>query len=357
MEKLELYLSDWFIMGLAIIGLITILLKPISLLISISSTLKDWWANFLEKRAKELNFKSLEKRAIVNKIEATVNSTVFELQKELPKNWSKKMHLKWVTKSNLKRLKDGQSILRIEPRNRQDHNIINGIYYYFNETLFPDTFEVVPARVLNALSINLSQRTINNKVPYLLKTFEDTIMEREIQQDLDVLKYIEPFKELDDRGFLTGAMVREIDDVANKIRHKALRNSFEEEILKMCDYMTEFASKLPKAPDHLWYYENKTHTYRFLLARNPGKMKIYIYLKRAQQAFDDGVHRLYVFGKNEDFKFTQKLIRRIDSDTGFIHIETFELDKDFSTNRNGIGAIFIRDLTVSKKIKKIETNV
>ena len=343
MEILESYLGQTALIVLAFIGLITIILKPISLLISISTTWKTWWSNFLEQRAKNSKFKSLKKKAIANKIESTVNSTVFELQRELPKSWGKKMHLKWVNKGNLKRLKDGQSILRIEPSDRQDYNVINGVYYYFNETLFPETFEVVPKRVLNALSINLSHRTINNKVPYLNKTFEDTIMEREIQQDAEILKFIEPFKDLDNRGFLTGAMIREIDEIAEKIRHKQLRNTFEDEILKMCEHMTEFASKLPRAPDHLWYYKNHTHTYKFLLARNPGKMKVYIYLKRAQEAYDDDVQRLYVFGKNEDFKFTQKLIRRIDSDTGFKHLETFDLDRDFSTNKNGIGAIFVRE--------------
>lgn len=343
MEKLEPYLDYWVVILFTVIGVLYTVLKFISFLFNTSISLKIWWADFLEQRAKNLKFKNLKKRAIANKIEATVNSTVFELQKELPKNWSKKMHLKWVNKGNLKRLKNGQSILRIEPSERQDYNIINGIYFYFNETLFPETFEVVPPRVLNALSINLSQRTISNRVPYLSKTFEDTIMEREIQQDSDILKYIAPFKDLDNRGFLTGAMVREIDVVAEKIRHKELRNSFEGEILKMCGHMTEFASKLPKAPDHLWYYENNTHTYKFLLARNPGKMKVYIYLKRAQEAYDDGVERLYVFGKNEDFKFTQKLIRRINTDTKFKHIETFELDRDFKTNKNGVGAIFVRE--------------
>lgn len=343
MDKLEPYLDNWVFILFAIIGAVTAILRLFNLIINTSTLFKNKWASFLEGRAKTLKFKSLKKKAIANKIEAIVNATVFELQKELPKDWTKKMHLKWVNKGNLKRLKNGQSILRIEPSERQDYNIINGVYYYFNETLFPETFEVVPDRVLKALSINLSQRTINNKVPYLNKTFEDTIMEREIQQDSQILKYIDPFKELDDRGFLTGAMVREIDVIADKIRHKELRNSFEDEISKMCDHMTEFASKLPKAPDHLWYYENKTHTYKFLLARNPGKMKVYIYIKRAQEAFDNGVQRLYVFGKNEDFKFTQKLIRRIDSDTDFKHLETFELDRDFKTNKNGVGAIFIRE--------------
>ena len=55
-----------------------------------------WWQNIYEKLSKKRESKFLKKKAIQHKIEAIVNSTVFDLQKELPQKWVKKMHLKWV---------------------------------------------------------------------------------------------------------------------------------------------------------------------------------------------------------------------------------------------------------------------
>ncbi len=106
--------------------------------------------------------------------------------------------------------------------------------------------------------------------------------------------------------------------------------------------MIEFCKKLPSAPDHLWYYENHTHTFKFLLARRGKKMKLDIYLKRVKEAYDDKVKRLYVFGSNQDIAFTSKLIRRIENDNFFQKAEIFDLDRDFRTNKKGIGALFIR---------------
>jgi len=290
--------------------------------------------------------KFLEKKAIQNHITSIVNTTVFDLQTELPAKWVKKMHIKWRTGGSLKRLKSGESIMVIQPSDKQDYNVINGVYFYFHYSLFPNTYEVVPKRVLNALSIRLSHRTLstnpNSKV--LLPQFERTIMEREVDLDMKILEFLDPFTTLDNYGFLTGALVRETDAVAEKNRFKKERLVFEDELKKILDHMLEFITKLPTGniPEHKWYYENSSHTFEFLLARNPKRMKVDRYLARAQSSFDKGVDRLYVFGSNADIEFTNKLIRRINSDTDFKLKENFNLARDYRSNKKGIGTLFIK---------------
>ena len=307
-----------------------------------------WWQNLYERLAKNRRSKFLKKKAVKHKIEAIVNTTVFELQKELPQKWVKKMHLNWTDKGSINRLKSGQSIIRIEPEERQDYNIINGVYFYFHHALFPKTYEVVPNRVMNSLSVKLSERTIANsdRSEFLLNTFKKTILEREIQNDGEILNFYEPFVELDNRGFLTGALVREIDSMSEKIRVQKLRNSFEEIIMKSMEHMIHFTEKVKggkgAVSEEEWHYTNEIHTYRFLLAKRQGKMKVDAHLNRALQAYNDGVDRLYVFGSNRDIPFTNKLITRISNRTGFKHEETFDLDNDFHSNKKGLGALFIR---------------
>ncbi len=314
----------------------------------LSTSAIGWWAGFVDKISKKYKSNSLTKTAIKAKIEYRVNATVFDMQKELPKNWVKRMELKWVDKGNLKRLKKGGSIIRIEPEERQDYNMINGIYNYFNHTLFPSTYEVVPERVLNALSLRLSSRCITNSKNYqfLESTFNNTILEREIQKDNQLLDFLEPFQELDNRGFLTGAMIREIDSIASKIRIKKARNTFEEEIKNTMAHMMFFTDKLKGGKgaiaDSEWQYKNEVHTYRFLLSRRQTHMKVDGHLNRAIKAYEDGVDRLYVFGNNRDIPFTEKLIIRINNKTQFKLVETFDLEKDFHSNKKGLGALFIR---------------
>ncbi len=329
---------------LAVIAALVTVMKFFGLSINVIK----WWQFFIEKLAKNSKSKFLKKKAVKHKIEAIVNETVFELQKELPQKWVKKMHLNWANKSSLKRLKSGQSIIRIEPEERQDYNIINGVYFYFHHALFPKTYEVVPPRVMNSLSVKLSERTIANsdRSDYLLEKFNTTILEREIQNDGEILNFYEPFVTLDDRGFLTGALIREIDSMSDKIRVKKIRNNFEEIIMKSMEHMTYFTEKVKggkgAVAEEEWHYSNEVHTYRFLLAKRQGRMKVNAHLNRAIQAYEDGVDRLYVFGTNRDIPFTSKLITRIANKTKFKHQETFDLDKDYHSNRKGLGALFIR---------------
>lgn len=307
-----------------------------------------WWQNIYEKLSKKRESKFLKKKAIQHKIEAIVNSTVFDLQKELPQKWVKKMHLKWVDNGSISRLKSGQSIIRIEPVSRQDYNIINGVYFYFHHSLFPQTYEVVPKRVMNSLSVKLSERTIANsdRADFLLNEFKETILEREIQNDAEILEFYDPFVELDNRGFLTGALIREIDSMSEKIRVKKERNNFEEIIKDTMNHMTSFAEKVKGGKDAVseikWTYSNDIHTYRFLLCKSVRKMKVDAHLNRAIEAYEEGIDRLYIFGTNKDIPFTNKLITRITKRTKYKHEETFDLDNDFHSNKKGLGALFVK---------------
>ncbi len=329
----------------AIIGIMVTILKFFSL----STKAINWWQGVINRLAKQYKTKKLRKNAIKSKIEAIVNSTVFDLQKELPHDWIKKMKIEWVNKST-KRLSSGQKIIRIEAEERQDFNIINGIYNYFNNTLFPTTFEVIPFRIQSAISLRLSYRTIFNskEFSFLEKVFTDTIMEREIQNDENILIHFDPFTELDKRGFLTGALIREVDEIASKIRLKKERIQIEEIIKNTTNHMMIFTDRLKGGKGAVaeieWHYSNEIHTYRFLLAKRQNLMKVDNHLKRSIDAYNEGVDRLYVFGTYRDIAFTQKLIRRIELLRMFIHIETFDVDRDYNSNKKGIGALFIKNI-------------
>lgn len=329
---------------------ITVIASAVTVLkfFSLSTSATIWWRNLFTRLAAKRKSKRLKKAAIRFQIESIVNATVFDLQQELPRNWVKKMHLKWVDQGSIKELKRGQSIIRIEPEERQDYNIINGIYHYYQHCLFPSTYEVIPYSVANTLAVKLSQRTIENsdRKDFLLSKFNDTILEREIQKDTGLLKFFDPFRELDERGFLTGALIREIDSMAEKIRVKPDRNNFEQIILATMNHMIEFTERLKggkgAVSEQEWEFDTGVHKYRFLLAKRMGKMKVDAHFNRVIEAWDSGVDRLYIFGANKDIPFTNKLMMRVDNQTSFTLVENFDLDRDFHSNKKGVGALFIR---------------
>ncbi len=190
--------------------------------------------------------------------------------------------------------------------------------------------------------MQLSRRTIADHLSYIEKKFEDDILEKEIKQYPNLLTYLEDLNKLDKYGFFTGALLREIDYTASQVRFTKIRIEFESVIKSMIKHMIDFIDSLPDAPDHLWRKSNPTHTYRFLLAKNPYKYKHKIYVNRARMAYEDNVDRLYVLGSNNDTRFVKKVIDNINSKTDYKLSEVYDLNRDFRKKRNGIGALFVR---------------
>jgi len=329
---------------LAYITIIGIILGALDIATNLFSKGKKGKARLYNKISKWYKHKSLEKKAIASDIEDIVNESVFHLLKELPNGWIRRTTIEWVRNEKHENLKEGESILRLQPKESQDSNLIRGIYFFFTKRLFPETKEIIPETSAKSVSIQLTRRTINDYKPYLSKRFEDEVIEKEIKDNSKILEYIEDFEKLDNRGFFTGAFIREIDYTAKLLQFSRMRIDFEKEIIAIKKHMLEFMNALPKdAPDHLWKRIGSTHTYRFLLARNPYKFKYKIYVNRAIQAYDGNVDRLYVLGANPDIKFVRNVIKHIKNSTKYKLSEVYDLNRDFRKRRNGIGALFVKE--------------
>jgi hypothetical protein len=263
-----------------------------------------------------------------------------ELEDELPEGWFSKFKIEWVKDEKLENLKEGESIIRLKPLESQDSNLLRGIFHFFHIGLFPRTKEIIPRVSSDAMTIQLTKRTINEHKPYLSNKFNDEIIEVEIKKQPEILNYLDSLERLDRRGFFTGALLREVDYTALQVRFTPNRLDFEKEILTIMEHMVKFMSSLPDAPDHLWARKGSTHSYRFLLAKNPFKNKEAVYVKRALQAYDDKIERLYVLGTLRDKNFIDRVIKEIMKSTKYSLVEKYTLYRDFRKKRYGVGALF-----------------
>jgi hypothetical protein len=327
-----------------IIGILVIILTLIELLSNLFpklSRLKKFLFQFLSHY---FHFKSLEKKAIAVDIEGAINESVIDLQSELPTGWIQKASIKWVKEQSPNDLREGEIILRLQPQEKQDSNLVTGIFTYFSNTLFPETKEIIPECTRKAVALQISRRTIEEKRSFALQTFENEIVEREIKVDPNILTFLDDFRQLDKKGFFTGSFLREVDYTAKKIRFLPIRNKFLEEINFIINHNKAFIDALPEVPNHLWSRKSESSSYRFLLVKNPFKYKHKIYVNRAQMSLDDGIEHLFVMGSNNERKFVKKVIEEIQKIPNYELAEVYNLYKDFRGKRNGIGALFIANI-------------
>jgi hypothetical protein len=341
LQNSEPILQEPWVSIFMIIGLIATPLSIIGILFAIVPKLKLGGQWILNKTNEYLKLRFLEKKAIGNDIENTINISVSELIDELSEGWIHKVSIKWVKKQAPGKLKDGEMILRLRPMESQDSNLINGIYFFFSDSLFPDSREIIPPDTYKAAALQLSRRTIIEKDLTLEKKLNDEIIENEVQNDAQILDYLDNFKFLDESGFFTGSFLREIDLIAKKIRFLPERKKIREEIISVINHTKEFIAAMPDTPNNLWTKKGMATSYRFLLIKKHYITKYSIYVNRAKKALEDGIDHLYVLGSNLDKRFVIVVINHIRKIEGLELVETFNLYRDFRGKRNGIGALFI----------------
>ena len=121
---------------LAYIALALFVLKALEYFSNLFINGKKVKSKIISKISSIYGHKKLKKSAIANEIEKTVNEIVFPLQKEFPVGWIKRASIVWVRNETINDLKEGDSIIRLKPKESQDSNIVRGIYYYRGVYLF-----------------------------------------------------------------------------------------------------------------------------------------------------------------------------------------------------------------------------
>lgn len=326
---------------LAAIGTVSIVLGFMKLLFDVVPKLDDLKNKVLLNITSNKRFKRLEKQAIAGNIENVVNKSVSTLQRELPPGWINKARISWVKDESDTGYREGALILRIRPLEDQDKNLLNGIYYFFRETVFPETKEVIPLIPRRAASLHLARRTISDHHPYALPDFETDFLEPAIQDHETMPFYIDNFNRLDSRGFFTGVYLREISSLAKRLRFSAQRSEISNELTEICQQIALFIQEFPKAPDNLWVRKSANSSYALLLVARPvAWRRVDTYVNKAVEYAADKIERLYVLGANEEKDFVQRSINAITVQTRYELQEIFELYKDYRGKPGGVCAIF-----------------
>lgn len=353
MSRLEILL-----LILAILGGLHFVVKAIQYFTDFIPLLQKAKAKTWNNLADLFRVRALRKRAIASGIENVLNQVVSELRRELPEGWISRASIQWVGKTLPATIKDRELILRIRPHEKQDFNYLNAIYYFFSNSIFPNTQEVVPSNIKKAASLYLSKRSITNRQPYLIDNFEKHFFNQSTIDEQEVVGYYGDYIRIDEFGFFNSAFIREVDTLAASIRLSRERKNIENEICNILNHLLKFEklNKLTIQTDE-WHKKLSATSYGFLLVARPDTQLakgIDPYVKRARQQLKYGVKRLYVFACQSDEIFFNKVVVSLrDEIREYKLYETFNLYKDYRGQQNGKAALFIIDTVREAFLKNI----
>lgn len=326
---------------LAFIGGAVLVLTFLKLLLDVIPKLNSFRSYVYRSISGRLKYRALEKRAIASNIEEVINNSVSFLQKELPVAWISKAKIDWVREEIPEELEEEELILRIRPFDDQDQNLMNGIFYFFTKALFRGIKEVVPHLPRKAAVLQLSRRTISKNHPYALSDFERRYLDTAIELDEEIAYYLGHYNTMDSRGYFTGVYIREVADLAERVRYSPLRSQIVDELREIVNQIASFIKQYPNHPDELWYRKSEISSYAFLLVARPLPWRrVDTYVNKALYRANNDIERLYVLGADQEKSFVRKVIGAIAKRTEYSLLEVFEQNKDYRGESGGICAIF-----------------
>jgi hypothetical protein len=347
---LEISLKD----VLAYIGAISVFLGFIKLLFDIVPKLNSLKSTVYKFFATRLKHRTLEKRAIASNIEEVVNNSVLFLKNELPKGWINKAKIDWVREEPPEALEEGELIIRLKPFDDQDQNLMNGIYYFFTKVLFPGIKDVIPALPRRAAVLQLSKRTISKNHPYIMTEFEKRYLDSAISVEEDIAYYLGHYDNMDSRGYFTGVFIREVADMATRLRYSHLRPKITNELREITNHISNFSLDFPHHTEGQWYRKNDLSSYGFLLVAKPVQWRrVDTYVNKAHNFANNGIERLYVLGADQEKTFVQSVINAIVNRTEYHLSDILEQNLDYRGERGGICAIFTLTSTTKEIIQEI----
>ena len=353
-DKLLVSLGGWLqshpTLGWAIL-LVYILWTLIYKAIQFLPEFDKFKATILAPFARSRRFLRLSKAARKYDIRGKVNHAVRGLRSELPPEWIHDLEIEWVQQEDrIGFLEDNEIAIRLRPHEDQSRNFANVAYHFLRQCFFPKVKSVIPEVHREAAVLFVSHKVLRNADDKARGLFEDMILEPAIEKKEKILDYYCRYDVIDKRGLFLGPFLREVQDIAERVRLSSERKQMGQELVAVLDHLTTFKEGLDTKEqsfvgmtDDLWTREGVASTYGLLLVAHPDKVvDTWPYVKRARERYGDGVDRLYVLGTSSEKRFFEKVVGDLESKTSYKLAERFVQACDYRGMKDGVGALFVK---------------
>lgn len=330
----------------AAIGILVVLLTVVDLLFKTVPKLADMKSKFWHWLADTYNFRRAKKMAVKGDMEKIVNHVVFQLQDELPRSWIQRASIKWVQDiTKPAETPEGEVILRVRPDVNQNLSLAYGVHSFFTRALFPKIGDLIPQERRSGAVLLVTRRALASHSPSFRTLFEENLLEQAIRDNINVLTSFNEFETLDNRGFFTSALLREMHEVTQLARFSPLRTTIGAELTSIVRHMLTFTRELGAGTGIVqtarWSRKGPVTSYAFLLVARPENTGVKNYVAKAKERLAEGITRLYVLAREEQKAFALQVIREISQLPEYRLEETFNLSKDYRCHEGGVGALLV----------------
>ncbi|BBE16290.1 SSU ribosomal protein S1p [Aquipluma nitroreducens] len=293
-------------LGLPLVGIVLIIIA-----LFFTDKIKIWvgWIQY----AGAYVFHSLKKASIKNRLEGSCSRALRLIGKELPDFEIPDLSIEWVRGKNFDtKLKEGKAIVKLKFSNDQTRNVVNAtsVYVrdaflkhakpYFSESLRKSIDFSITRKIL--LHINKNQR---NVISYFIDEYA-----KDIETFKDKCTQIE---EIDNAGFLTRILIRELDYYGNKLTGTIPNIENFNEADSFLSYLYEIARREADDNTQLQFVDKTLKVGVLLVAKKETYLThgLEAYLRRIRLGLARGIKTFYLLAREDRVEILEDIAKEL----------------------------------------------
>jgi len=301
-----------------------------------------------------LKFKGLQKSAIKNDIEGTVNVAVKILENEMPEGTIKGIEIEYINDTKKEAfIREGRVFVRIKPAEKEEENFVVVTKLYLDCVLLPNSKKLLTEEQSKAVTYFTAYRIMGKRARYLNKLHDD-YYKPDTDSKPKIKEYFEAIECVDKRGLFYSTMLRSIEECAGNVRFTSgsLNTEFDNILQHLQRFVEELKKKTKDGNDNLWNYKSSGVSFALLLVADPLKARIgsyKAYLNRLKKNFSRVSYVFVVFSKKEWLPFGKEVADALDSYIGATFIGEVESSHDYRGKNGGIVRLYERKIDPSNQ--------
>jgi len=274
----------------------------------------DHWASIIARCVAWFSSRA-ERAAVARDVQAEVNSFQKSVDSEVPGVLPNQLRIEWVSREETREafLKNNEIVVRLRHHRDRDRNMVTTILLYVSKGVLPRARAYLGAHLRRAVDFTMVRKILaGSKQHTAVSYFFQEVADPEMEEKPELKTYCITMQKLDDMGYFTRILLRELHDLGLKMHLKMPDQDVYEDAGELVSFLDRLSSRKPGEEIPLDFVGRRTRVGMLLIAKPEtfAYRGFRPYERRIAKIIDLGCSSIYICGRGANIGIVQELVSR-----------------------------------------------
>jgi hypothetical protein len=284
---------SWVITGILVLVMAYVLKNPAKgegVVALLSRILASWSLRF------DKNYVALDIQSKLNSFSKAVNSETVSIMPYPAR-------IEWVRSVDRKTLmRDNEIVIKLDSHTEQERNLVHATVAYVSRGLLPYSRSYVDDRIIKSCDLVVTSKILRKerkKGPF--DVFFKEFLNPLVEQDIEMKRNVGIMMKLDDSGYFTAILLRELWDLGRRLYPREPTNAIKQETKDLLQMLEKLAEK-KKGEDINTTLQKKNISMTIVLVGRPEVVASYgidPYIKWIDKCLENGIRTIHILARGK----------------------------------------------------------